>query len=409
MAKKTVRKAAKKAATPPPPGSGNDGPPARRPLVTIRAHEGGEEPLTHVVMTSSGPAILNIARRWPYILRVRSRWAGDPEMRDYFAEQASNDLTKLGVSAADMPKFALASHIEVEVHELKAGKADTDRLMEAASEIPWEYLLTSATRNAGRFNPLLVTRCFSNGVDVNSIPPRQVLFVESAPGRIDQEYEFDGEETRIRAAVNNKMTIAPTLPLGKLKEKVASSNWEAIHVTGVDTHQAAWLIDGFYDVFEKTKPDEKPKTDVIDDSDVLHDGMILRGDTESEVPVRYDHLPAILLGSKKKPQVITLNLYYSGARTARELVRKGAHAAIGFLDEIDDEFAEQFFQAFYWAWCHDSAAIQSAFLDAWKSMDGDRMHGTGIVIWLGSSMIGFKASQKKNATKRTAKKRSGAQ
>jgi hypothetical protein len=205
------------------------------------------------------------------------------------------------------------------------------------------------------------------------------------------------------------MEIAPTLPLSKLKAMVAAKNWEAIHVTGVDTHQAAWLIDGFYDVFEKTKPDEKSKTDVIDESDILHDGMILRGDTESEFPIRYDHLPAILLGSKKKkPQVITLNLYYSGARTARELVREGAHAAIGFLDEIDDEFAEQFFQAFYWAWCHGGNPIQGAFLEAWKGMDGERMHGTGIVIWLGSSMIGFQARKKNTAKPTPKKKRTGA-
>ena len=37
------------------------------------------------------------------------------------------------------------------------------------------------------------------------------------------------------------------------------------------------------------------------------------------------------------PYVVTLNLYYSGARTARELVKRGAHAALGFLDEIKDD------------------------------------------------------------------------
>jgi hypothetical protein len=40
-----------------------------------------------------------------------------------------------------------------------------------------------------------------------------------------------------------------------------------------------------------------------------------------------------------------LNLFYSGAHTAREMVAKGAYAALGFLDEIDDELCELFFQA----------------------------------------------------------------
>ena len=68
------------------------------------------------------------------------------------------------------------------------------------SEIPWEYLLSAATRNAGRFEFRLVTRCLRNGAAMSSTRPRQVLFVESAPGRMTQEYEFVDEEKRIRAA-----------------------------------------------------------------------------------------------------------------------------------------------------------------------------------------------------------------
>jgi hypothetical protein len=117
--------------------------------------------------------------------------------------------------------------------------------------------------------------------------------------------------------------------------------------------------------------------------------MILRGDHDSELPVRYDELANLLLASKKEhPGVVSLNLYYSGARTARELVKRGVYAALGFLDEIDDEFAELFFQAFYWAWCQADKSIPDAFLDAWSVMDGDRMHGTSIVIWLGRSILG---------------------
>ena len=176
--------------------------------------------------------------------------------------------------------------------------------------------------------------------------------------------------------------------------------WDAIHVTGVETHQVAWLIDGFYDAVAR-------KADVIDKSDQLHDGMIFRGDYDSELPVRYDELADLLGKSRTPTKVITLNLYYSGARTSRELVRRGALAALGFLDEIDDEFAERFLQAFYWAWCHNRKSIATAFLDAWEVMDGDRMHGTSIVIWLGSSMAGLETTQRKVAAKPAAKKRTG--
>jgi hypothetical protein len=104
-----------------------------------------------------------------------------------------------------------------------------------------------------------------------------------------------------------------------------------------------------------------------------------------------------------------LNLYYSGARTARELVRRGVYAAIGFLDEINDEFAEHFFQAFYWAWCHGNETISDSFLKAWGAMDGDRLHGTAIVIWLGRSALErADAPAPRAAVKRATKKTVGA-
>jgi hypothetical protein len=79
-------------------------------------------------------------------------------------------------------------------------------------------------------------------------------------------------------------------------------------------------------------------------------------------------------------------------------VKRGVYAALGFLDEINDEFAELFFQAFYWAWCHGDKSIPEAFLEAWSKMDTDRMHGTSIVIWLGRSMV----AQPRTSTRRPA-------
>jgi hypothetical protein len=368
----------------------------REPLLTIRAQSdrkkaGRKEIVEHVVTINAASTILNMATHWSYVLRVRARWAHDPDMREYFGTRAIADLKKLGITDEVIQRLSLFGHIEVELHKWKQTGQEAPEVVDAASEVPWEYLLSAATRTAGRFESLLVTRCLSNTASAGSSRPKRVLFVESAPGRIEAQYEFDDEESRIRAAVNankirNRLEMAPTLPISKLMDKVASSIWDAIHVSGVDTHHAAWLIDGFYDAFETTE--------VIDDKNYLHDGMILRGDQASELPVRYTSLAPVLLRSRKAPQVVTLNLYYSGARTSRELVRKGAYAALGFLDEIDDEFAERFFQAFYWEWCHAGKSIPKAFRAAWQAMDGDRMHGTGIVIWLGRSIAGLTDSQR---------------
>jgi hypothetical protein len=360
MAKQSSRRIAKKAAARRAPNSAAPG--SEKTIITIRAHNQGEEPIEQSILRDAAPKLVSMAAHWAYVLRVRTRWAGDPDMRDDFGARAARDLGKLGIPPDVIQRLALVDHIEIELHDPQPGGDETGRLEDVVSEIPWEYLLSAATRSVGRFQSLLVTRYLHNGVAMSSTRPQQVLFVESAPGRIDAEYEFVDEEKRIRAAVDatvkgkGRMERAQTLPLSKLKEMAGSRNWDAIHVSGVDTHHAAWLVDGFYDDFETTE--------VIDDSDHLHDGMILRGDDQSELPVRYDHLAPILLAAPKRPQVVTLNLYYSGARTSRELVRNGAHAALGFLDEIDDEFAELFFQAFYWAWCHERKSVSDAFLDA---------------------------------------------
>jgi hypothetical protein len=351
-------------------------------LIAIRAQDDNKKLIEEFVPGTAASTIVRMAMHWGYILRVRTRWAGNADMRDYFGTKAIEDLAALGIGREIVERFASAAHIEIELYDQGAAAAP---ILDAASEIPWEYLLSSATRCVGRFESLLVTRCFSNDSTIRPNRPRNVLFVESAPGRIKQKYNFEDEETRIVAAVNvrenNGLKFAKTEPFSKLKATLRSKAWEAIHVTGVDTHQVAWLIEDFYTAVAR-------KADVIDKSDRLNDGMILRGDHDSELPVRYDELAALLVEPKEHPHVITLNLYYSGARTARELVKRGVYAALGFLDEIDDEFAELFFQAFYWAWCHDNRSIPDAFLDAWSKMDGDRMHGTSIVIWLGRSMVG---------------------
>ena len=127
-------------------------------------------------------------------------------------------------------------------------------------------------------------------------------------------------------------------------------------------------------------------------------------------PIRYDKLAELLLNPGKPPRVVTLNLYHSGARTARELVKLGAHAALGFLDEIDDASSELFFQNFYWNWCRPAKreaplAIPEAFLAAWEETHGGQLHGTAITIWLGRSVFKQASPARRAASRLAARKR----
>jgi hypothetical protein len=210
--------------------------------------------------------------------------------------------------------LASAGRIEVEFHDWDPDDPKVDRIHEAASEVPWEYLISAATRVEGRFGSLLISRLFRNGMSaVPPHPPSTVLFVESAPGRIKELYEFSDEEERIRVPVGaDRRECVKILNTPKLSElrTATEKNWEAIHVTGIDTHQAGWLIENFYEDFPKQK---LALWKEITRSDRLRDGMIMREGREIELPVPYDKLAKALVGAKPAPRIVTLNLYYSGA------------------------------------------------------------------------------------------------
>ncbi|WP_249137916.1 hypothetical protein [Bradyrhizobium canariense] len=394
--------------------SGSTGPAASSTpgIATIRAAGVPDTPVTNP------ERLARLAQEWTYLLRVRSRWAFDVELRKSIAERAVKDLAGVGVSTKRLRELATAKRIEIEVHDWDRADARICAIHEAACEIPWEYLLSAGTRAAGRYHSTLISRLFDNGLaQVTPHPPTGMLFVESAPGRFWDKYDFADEENRISVAIgatdkpdNDKYrTILRTPQTSELAKTIHGSKWEAIHVTGIDTHQAAWIVEDFY-VDMKTK--NKPLFDtLIDSTGRLPDGMILREGHESELPVPYGDLAKILVGPTP-PRIVTLNLYYSGARVARELVRNKAHVALGFLDEIDDEVAELFFQAFYWNWFHGKdgliLSIPDAFLEAWEAMPSDKAHGTSIVIWMGRSIFapGSESIKKPAARSRSVKKAS---
>ena len=396
---------AKKSGSTGPAGNSTPG-----PIATIRA--------AGVLPTSiEHPERLpRLAQEWTYLLRVRSRWASDVELRKSIAKRAVDDLKSVGVSLDRLRELAKAERIEIELHDWNRQVPQICAIHEAACEIPWEYLLSSGTRAEGRYKSVFISRLFDNGLArVTPHPPTSVLFVESAPGRFKDKYDFGDEEKRISVAVGaaNKPDEDRYWKILRTPEKTelvntVRRNWEAIHVTGMDTHQAGWMIDDFYaDMKSKNK---ELFESLIDSDGRLADGMILRQDHESELPVRYDELARILVGPTP-PRIVTLNLYYSGARIARELVKNGAHVAVGFLDEIDDELAELFFQAFYWNWCDKESneifSIPDAFLKAWEEMPLDKVHGTSIVIWMGRSVFepGSESISKTASTSSSAKKK----
>ena len=356
---------------------------AAQTAVTIRAYSESPERIPR------SDLLKRLARKWGYILRARSRWNDAPEARQFFDEKALEDLEKLGIKRSYVRALARVSHIEVELHPWDPADAKAADIQEAASATPWEYLLSAATRVEGRTGLLIVTRLFRNKAPAETAPlPKKALLVISDPGRIGEDYEFESEAKRIGAAMGDadvRTVVTPTLQI--LAAATKDDAYDVIHVTGVDTHQAPQSVPGLYETLEEKEP--KIWADITDASGCVIDGMIMQKSNVPELPVTYVELAKALVDAKRPPHVVTLNLYHSGGRTAREIVRQGAHSALGFLDEIDDEVAEAFFQEFYWAWCRPERimAAPQAYVKALAKMDSDRLQGTTIVIWMGKSVF----------------------
>ena len=68
---------------------------------------------------SKGALIERLALEWAYILRVRTRWNNDTDMRHAFGERAVADLERIGVPRAIILQLMFVSHIEVELHGSK--------------------------------------------------------------------------------------------------------------------------------------------------------------------------------------------------------------------------------------------------------------------------------------------------
>ncbi|MEQ1907841.1 MAG: hypothetical protein ABMA15_03415 [Vicinamibacterales bacterium] len=313
-------------------------------------------------------------------------------MRAEVAEDAKADLGRLGITEESLKAISKSPlrHVEVEVHDDCQNGRDSTTAQRAAASLPWEFVLSAATGRVGRSEPLLVTRVLRRPVSPPLFKPSTFLFVQSAPGRLDGFYEFESERARLRAATAEKeqtwrtsgrnWRLSDSETLERITQRIQrSAPPQAIHVSGIDNHQAATVISGFYDEDAVKRLCSPAGPD---------DGMVVRGTDVPEQPVPFDVLAGHIVPPGFNPWLISLNLYYS-SRIGQEFVRRGAFSALGFQDQVDDEIAELFFQVFYRVWLlgADASDLPRAFGQAWSELreEGHDVFGTGIVLWLAGS------------------------
>ncbi len=337
-----------------------------------------------------GPDLQSAAYRWTYVLRSRTRWRKESSARKDLAEQGRADLISLGLAPADLEQLAASRWIEVSL------PYESEEIAWEARILPWEYLLSVATRSAGRRHRLTVVRHLDRkGPAPKFSDPPKVAVVTSAPGEIGQQFDFtqervlpgrelgfspegtgDGTQDPSELLFDNpNLSLLENPTAGELNAFVRDHEPEILHVGGVDSYQA----------FDQLNIDPA--------SDGPSDGMILsRTEDGARIPVPVgapEVAKAVRGAGRKRPALVVYNLYRSAARTAALTVGEGAGYALGFQDTFDDELAEIFLADFYRSLRESEFDVHLAFATAWRLLkeSGRDLRGSGIVLWSSKSML----------------------
>jgi hypothetical protein len=329
--------------------------------------------------TKALPILQQQAMRWSHVVRNRARWAAAPALALDQDARARELLQGLGVSESQRQQLAEAGTIRVSI------PFKEERYGWEARILPWEFLLPAATRDI-RSAPLVVTRSLLCNRPPGRAAYRKVLFVESAPGRLSQDWDFEDERRLVERYTGHgtkadpkRFKRLPSPSRSELAAALAEFRPDVVHLAGFDTHQGLELV-----------------KDSRADQEVDGYLMAARGGVD---PVPAAEVAALIATDTFAPSLVFCNLWNSAARIAPLLVANGVRSAVGFQDSIDDALAEMFLGSFYRA-LTETADVDIAFQVAWQALQTQPkpLNGTGIVLWHGGALQAAKATTAKTGT-----------
>lgn len=332
-------------------------------FVEIYLQTGKGEP----VVLKSSRELQRIAVQWSYVLRNRRRWNTDEADVVEQALRAKEELKKLGITEAQLQRIAELQVIEVSIPYSSEAEGWEARIF------PWEYMISAATRSFRNGKFLTVIRHLDRKQKITAKHQREMskaLIVESAPGEVRNQFTFDSERNLVKAGLALETTESIDEPRTVLHDRIAAYAPDVIHLAGIDNNQAAakgWI-----------------------DRDNVFDGYIMKAVPDGIEGVGAEELGRILNAAKKKPALVSCNIFYSAARICAMAVAEGAEAAIGFQDETDDALMELFFTNFYTAWRRLNWDTLEAFnfaLNVLKGKQGELKPTGGIVLWSDRSLV----------------------
>jgi hypothetical protein len=340
--------------------------------VTLRSPNGA------IPLDAQNVNLAQEAMKWTYVVRSRRRWS-DGGAAKIQEKLATDLLRKMGVDDQKLLGLARARIVEVSTRWTGQEKEGWP-----ARILPWEYVITAATRDVRGDRPLTIVRHLNRGdAKVPQKPPQSVLFVASEPGRLRGQYSFDGERELVRKQFADAGAMWHQLEspsLADLDAAVREHKPDVVHLAGFDSHQALEVLRtaGRYDAVRPGKP-----TDLDFGIDENRDSYILAGPQGLEA-VEPDALAKALTADGHRPQLVSLNIRNSAARIAPQIVAAGARTAVGFQDLFDDQLAEVFFSLFYGSLRRSNWNPNDAFQTAWETIrrQPERVtQGSGVVLW----------------------------
>lgn len=215
-----------------------------------------------VLLSDHAPLEL-VYRYWTYVVANRLRISEDN--RAELQRRALRDLQTLGVSTLDLTRLAGSGIVEVSVPYWREAEGW------AARVCPWESILSLATKPLRKPDQHLTVvrhlRCTGGIAARAPRPPERVLIVVSAPGKLRNFFDFEGECELVKSAFLRRVADEhirrinnPTLD--ELTEAVGSFRPDVIHLAGIDSHQAAALLrtsdEGKFDGYMLRSPNNQP-------------------------------------------------------------------------------------------------------------------------------------------------------
>jgi len=341
------------------------------------------------------------AMRWTYVLRSRQRWLDKSGAGQAHEAEAAATLRDFGLGDAQLKQIARANRVVVRMPFVTEAEGWAGRIF------PWEYVIAAATRrwriesqhHFTVMRQLVPAKPPKARWDRQMAPNATMLFVQSAPGDLSLDWEFDNERQRVRQALGLppaadegsalfRTLTSPTLT--QLRDAVRRFKPDLIHLTGFDTLQGLRALrgvmpsDGLVQI-GKDPHDAIPLSALLADKHGIPDGFLLAGEAGGvHAASAQDLAQALTGGGRHQSYCVGLSVENSAARTAALMVAEGATlAAIAFQDTVDNALSNYFYELLYGSLKLAPWRLPGAFELAWQQVrqEPNAARATGIALW----------------------------